>query len=138
VAEPPLAPSAAEEAAATADVEEEEEEEEEPFVFEHPLMDAVFSGEAVESAEDEYIQSLMGSTDFDGLPDDVKKEVADDLAQELSQRLLDAETNAANATSEREFQMTIAQAIQGFDAMAMLVAEHVQTLKVNNSFKGDE
>jgi hypothetical protein len=133
-AQPPIAPTAAEEAAAAAV----EPDDSEPFEFDHPLMTAVFSGESVETAEANYIDELLASAAFANLPAEVAEEVSNDLAGELSQRLLDAEGQAANAKSEREFQMTIAEAIQSFDAMAKLVAEHVQTMNINNSFKGGE
>ena len=102
---------------------------EETFEYDHPLMTAVFSGEKVETAEAAYIDNLMNSSDFRDLPEQVRIEVQDDLAQELSQRLIDAETEAQECTTEVEFQRTIAGAIDGFDAMARLVAEHVQGLK---------
>ena len=92
-------------------------------------MVAVFSGENVETAELSYINNLMDSAAFDNLPPQVKSEVRDDLAQELSQRLIDAETEAQECTSEVDFQRTIAGAIEGFDGMARLVSEHVQGLK---------
>ncbi len=124
-AAPPAAPAAAEEDGG-------------PLEFDHPLMIAVFSGQSVETSEAEYIASLMESEDFMGLPDEVRAEVQEDLSQELNTRLMEAETAAQNASNEREFQLTIANAIQGFDAMAKLVAEHVQTLKGSNSFNTAE
>jgi hypothetical protein len=128
---PPLAPSASEEAAAAAVALQSEE----PFTFDNPLFNAVSSGQMVEEAEGMYIDNLMSSQDFEGLPDEVLNEVRDDLALELSNRLLAAENAGATASSENEFMQGIAHAIQGFDAMAKLVAEHVQSLKVSNSFK---
>jgi len=109
--------------------EEQQAMEQETFEFNHPLMVAVFSGENVEVAEQQYIAELMETEDFLDLPDQVKTEVMDDLAQELSQRLIDAETEAQSCSTEVEFQKCIAGAIEGFDAMAKLVAEHVQSLK---------
>jgi len=106
-------------------------QEEEPTVeYEHPLLRAIFTGQSVEAAEAAYIEEVTSGSNFSGLPEEVMKEVMNDLSDELTQRLSEAEQEGtASATSEREFQDIIAQAVYGFDSMAKLVAEHVKTLK---------
>ncbi|GMH80600.1 hypothetical protein TrST_g631 [Triparma strigata] len=95
----------------------------------HPMVEALISGQSVESAEADYIDKLMVSDDFTGLPEEVRREVEEDLAQELHQRIEDAESKGGAAQTEEEFKTCLTEAMEGFDAMAKLVAEHVNSLK---------
>jgi len=89
----------------------------------------------VETAEKEYIERLMASDAFSNLPAEVLDEVRSDLNTELSQRITHAEEVGAEYTKESDFLREIGGAIEGFDAMAQLVLEHVQAMFNANSFK---
>ena len=102
----------------------------EAFTFDHPLFNKIISGQSVESAEAEYLELILASPDFQNLPSEVLKEVQDDLTQELSQRIMQAEKDGSEkAETEVDFHKMIADAIEGFDTMTALVSEHVKQLK---------
>mmetsp|Transcript_20126 Transcript_20126/g.42131 ORF Transcript_20126/g.42131 Transcript_20126/m.42131 type:complete len:483 (-) Transcript_20126:84-1532(-) len=109
--------------------------EEEPTVdYDHPLLKAIFSGQSVETAEAEYVDEVVARPDFADLTSEVLVVVKEDLCEELTQRLHEAEKwGTVNAKSEREFQDTIANAVYEFDGMAKLVAEHAKGLQANPS-----
>ena len=109
---------------------QEQESAEEPTVeYDHPLLQAIFSGQSVETAEADYVDEVIQGPDFGDLSADVLMVVKDDLCEELTQRIHEAEQwGTKNATSERQFQDAIAEAVYKFDGMAKLVAEHAKGL----------
>ena len=112
------------------EIEDEEGGDQGAFSYDHPLYNKIISGQSVESAEAEYLESIMGRDDFQGLHEEVLNEVRDDLTQELSQRIMQAEKDGSEkAETEAEFHEMIANAIKGFDTMTALVSEHVKQLK---------
>ena len=101
----------------------------------HPLLQAFFSGESVETAEANYIEEIMSGDGFKDVSEEVKDEVRDDLSKELSQRIIVAEQEGANSQTEEEFREKISSAISDFDSTVTITIQHVKSMKENGQIK---
>lgn len=82
------------------------------------LVEALVTGQGVESAEAKYIERAVASGDFTGM--DAINEL---LTSELRQMVEDAKSKGGGGQTAEELKNSLTEAIKGFDDLVKLVAE---------------